>query len=335
MRSKLRTLGKRLWGFIEAPQPLSAPGVQMPALGADAGLASVGLPGALPPLPVREIQLTRPIDDPNMWARTAMYDAPAAVDVERCQKEIDAIYGTTRGGEPIMKLVWNGDRRYWHELFMSWDATGKPNAPVVKRPRVRFKALRDKNDKLIRDVFPPRWLILVRLEPEQYPNYAMESWIWDPAARRAKCMRPDTPPSVYWLWFATIAKHNDHCCSTARKHQYKCYGEYAPPQFIYDFLGSQKRADEAAGLKFNPFEAIDQSMISELEAGCNGYEYEIQQLAIEHEIYVENPMALIGPAAAIRAGIDTPAKARQVVDEFYDRKKQEAASGKGERNLIQ
>lgn len=287
------------------------------------------------PLPAPEIRSIHPRDDPNEWARLPYYDPPADVDIQRCQREIDGIYGTTkeRGGETsIMKLVWNGDRRYWHELYMSWHADGKPNAPVVKRPRVRFKAQRDAKGKLIRDVFPPRWLILIRLEAEQYPNYAMESWIWDPAARTNKCMRPDTPPPVYWLWFATIARHNDHCCVTRAKLNYKCYGEYAPPSYIYDFIGEQKKADLAAGRRIGPFDKIDGAMISQIEANCNGYEYEIRQLEMEREIYMEAPMALIGPAAAIKAGIDTPKKARAAVDEFYKRKIQEAASQKGETN---
>lgn len=270
-----------------------------------------------------------PMDDPHVWLSSPAYDPPASVDIARCQKEIDSIYGTTveRGGEKsIMKLVWNGDRKYWHELYMSWHSNGQPNAPAFPRPRVRFKTFRDKHGKIIRDVFPPRWLILTRLEPEQFPNYTQESWVMDRTMRVFKQIRPDEPPPVYWLWFATIAEHNDHCCGTADSNRLKCFGKYAPPEYIYENLRNQRKADAEQGIKQSPFEMVNESFINEIENDMNGYKMEVAKLQIDAEISIENPWATIGPKAAMKLGIHTTKDARKLVSDYYDKKLQDISS---------
>lgn len=276
------------------------------------------------------IDMLSPMDDPNAWLSSPAYEAPSSVDIARCQAEIDRIYGTTkeRGGErSIMKLVWNGDRKFWPELYMSWDALGRPNKPATKRPRVRFKTLRDAHGRIERDVFPPRWLILTRLEREQFPNYAAESWVMDAGMRVFKQIRPDEPPPVYWLWWTTIAEHTVHCCGTADENNMKCFGRYASPEYIYEQLRQQKAADEEQGLH-NPFEQIDEAMIRGIENDTNGYAMEIKKLKIESEISIENPWAMIGPKAAMKLGINTTEKARKLVTDYYDKKFQDASSDK-------
>lgn len=281
--------------------------------------------------PVDSKQNLHPLDDPQVWLDHPLHQPPAGVDVARCQREIDSIFGVTRDNQPIIKLVWNGDVSFWLEYFMSWDATGRPNAPAVKRPRVKFKNFRDRFGKLIRDVFPPRFLLLARLEPEQYADaYQRESYFFAPEIGAMKQIRPDEPPPVYYLWYATIARHDEFCCQISKREQQFCYGKYAPPQFIYESLHAQKKAQEIQNIKYSPFERIDGDLIRQFENYQNGYRYEVARLKVESEIYVENPMALIGPHAAQRAGIDTPQKARQVVKEYYDRQLQRAEKSTGE-----
>ena len=266
------------------------------------------------------------LDDPDEWLREPAYAAPAEIDIIQAQKEIDAMMGTTRNGESIYKLVWNGDKNFWYQFFMEWDGSGQPSAPVTLRPRVRYKALRDPvTRKLIRDVFPPRWLVLTRIEKEQYAEtWARESWVWAHEINAPKLIRPDEPPPVFWVHFATIGTHSNYCCRTKEKNQELCFGEYAPPRALYPVLGEQKRADAAAG-NLSPFEKVNPSFISELEDLQTGYRLELEELQVEARIALANPMAAIGIEASMRAGIDTPAQAEKFIKEFYDRQIQEQA----------
>lgn len=265
-----------------------------------------------------------PLNDPIEWALEPAYLAPAEVDVERCQKEINSIYGTTRGGEPILKLAWSGDRTLWHEVFMQWNALGKPTAEPVRRPRLRYKTIRDEHGRFVRDVFPPRWLILSRLEPEQYAEtYRRESYFFDPELRCDKQIRPDEPPKVYWLWFATVASHNGHCCATARKNRELCYGKYAPPGEVYETIGRQKIADEKQKLH-SPFEKVSGNLLTQIENRHNNYFYEVAKLKAEAEIYIENPLALIGTQAAYAKDL-SPKQAREIVKDYYEKQISQAA----------
>lgn len=266
------------------------------------------------------------LDDPDEWLREPAYAAPAEIDIQIAQKEIDDMMGTTRNGESIYKLVWNGDKSYWHQYFMEWNGSGQPSAPVTLRPRVRYKALRDPaTNKLIRDVFPPRWLILTRIEKEQYAEtWAKESYIWAHEINAMKQIRPDEPPPVFWVWYATIATHSNYCCRTKEKQQLLCHGEYAPPRAMYPILGEQKKADAAAG-NLSPFEKVDPTFLSEAEDLNAGYRLEMEELRVEARIALANPMGFLGVEASARAGIETHAQAEQAVKEFFDRQIQEQA----------
>lgn len=266
------------------------------------------------------------LDDPDEWLREPAYTAPAEIDISQAQKEIDDMMGTTRNGESIYKLVWNGDKSYWHQFFMEWDVTGRPSAPVTLRPRVRYKILRDPvTKKFIRDVFPPRWLLLTRIEKEQFADtWRDESFVFAPEIGCKKQIRPEEPPPVFWVWYATIAEHNGYCCSTKEKNQELCYGTYAPPRALYPVLGEQKRADAAAGM-LSPFEKVHPSFLSESEDLNAGYRLEMAELEVEERIALANPLGAIGIEASLRAGIETPAQAEKYIKEYYDRQKQELA----------
>jgi len=264
-----------------------------------------------------------PLDDPEAWRKVSADKPPSDVDIVAAQKWIDSMMGTTRNNGSIYKLVWNGDRDYWYQFFMKWNAFGQPDGPVVKRPRVRYKVVRDANGRPVRDVFPPRWLILTRLEPEQYADsWKRESYVFAPEIGCDKQIRPDEPPPVFWMWYMTIAAHSDYCCATAQKNKEMCYGKYADPYFAKDILENQRAADLAAG-NMSPFEKVDGSWITEIEDQNHGYTLEMAELQAEAEISIENPMALLGVTGSMKAGIDDPKQARQIVKEFYDRQIQE------------
>jgi hypothetical protein len=268
-----------------------------------------------------------PLDDPQVWLSTPCYEPPANVNIENAQKWINSIIGTTRDNQPICKLVWNGDRSYWYEFFMQWNNIGQPTAGVVPRPRIRYKIKRDPaTGQFLSDVFPPRWVLLFRLEPEQYADgWKKESYVWAPEINCFKQIRPDEPPKVFWLWFATLAEHSDYCCATAAKVPAKCYGKYVEPYFAQDLLEIQGAAMQAEGTR-NPYAKIGRDFIRLAEDENNGYRFELQELKIESEIYAENPYALLGIHASLKAGIENEKQAKQMVKEFYDREIQTVAA---------
>jgi hypothetical protein len=252
-----------------------------------------------------------------------MHEPPSDVDVAACQKTINEIFGTTadRGhGTEIIKLVWSGDRRFWEGFFMEWYGNGKPCADLVLRPRYRYGQISDTNGKLIRDIFPPRWLLLARLEPEQYEaTWWRESYFWDPGISARKQIRVDEPPPVFWLNHSIIAEHRNGCCARRRK----CFGEYASPQKMFEVLRQEKLAIDKEGAR-RPYEKVDADSITAVNDIANGYRHELRNLQAEAQVMVENPLALIGLAGMI-AKDPTHAAARQRVEDFYKRKEDELA----------
>jgi hypothetical protein len=266
-----------------------------------------------------------PLDDQQIWLNEPMFAHPAHVDIKRAQADIDAIIGVTRDNQPIMKLVWNGDRNYWLEYFMEWNSIGQPTAPAFKRPLVRYKAFRDINKKLVRDVFPPRWLILARIEREQYFDvWKDDSYFFAPEINGFKQIRPDVPPKDFYLWFATIAKHNDYCCETAEHKGNRCYGQYADPSFFLPYLGEQKRAIEKTGAKNNPFAELDADDFRYIQDENTGYNEEIAQLEIDAQIYMENPYALLGLIPSLKAEVSGK-QAEQIVRDYFDKELNETS----------
>ena len=265
------------------------------------------------------------LDNPDIWRQEPAYQAPSNVDIIQAQKWIDSMMGVTRDNQSIYKLVWNGDRRYWYQFYMRWNGLGQPVGAVTRRPQVRYKALRNRTTKkLIRDVFPPRWLIMTRLEPEQYAGtWKQESYVFSHEINAYKQIRPDVPPKVVWLWYSTIADHSDYCCATAEKNQVKCYGKYAGPHHARELLEAQRAADLRAGMR-SVYEQVDPTFVSEMENERAGYLSELEQLKIEAHIFMENPMALIGLQGSLRTDMSLK-QARQRVKEYFDNEQQKLA----------
>lgn len=258
-----------------------------------------------------------PYDNPDVWRRSAAYDPPSNVDIEREQAAINMIGGTTRNGEPIFKLVWNGDHRFWDGYYMRWTIAGQPIGDLKRRPRIRYKVLRDADGRVVRDSFPPRWLLLTRLEPEQFAKgWKNESWVYDASIGRKKMIRPDEPPKVFWLWFMTIAKHTDYCCAKAEKEQRICYGKYVPPSFAHSALAQQVKADEQQG-KRNPFADISSQTITYLHDLNTGYRQEMAEMQAMKDIYIEHPYALLGLGAMQAIGDKGIQYARNLVKEHF------------------
>lgn len=272
------------------------------------------------------LQPLSPLNNPTIWQRYPAYEPVAEardVDVAACQKTINEICGTTvdRGqGNEIFKLVWNGDKRFWLDFFLEHYGDGKPSAPLVFRPRYKWGQITDVYKKLVRDVFPPRWILLTRLEPEQYAHtWYKDSHYWDPGYRCWKQVRPINPPPVYWMNYAIVAEHRNGCCARNRK----CFGEYAHPETYFEVLRLEKIATDKQG-KRNPFEKVDADAVRAMNDQANGYLYEMKELQIEAEVMVANPMAAIGLAAAVSTDA-TFATAQARVKDFYDRQIDELA----------
>lgn len=281
----------------------------------------IGITGGanLAPLVIALKPIIHPLDDPAAWLNNPAYEAPQSVDIPLWQKKIDAVVGVTRDNRSIVKLVWTGDVAFWHEYFMAWDGLGEPIGAAKKRPRVRYKILRDASGNFVRDVFPPRWLLLARLEPEQYAaTYKQESYMFAPEIGRRKQIRPDEVPKVYWLFHALLAKHNGYCCRKAESGGCRCFGIYAPPtQFDLDALGEQRRAAERQNILNNPFAAVSMDYARFANEQFCGYAEELRRLEVEARIFSLNPFGLIGAKPDL-----TETQARQRVVEYYERKKE-------------
>jgi hypothetical protein len=235
--------------------------------------------------------------------------------------------GTTRNDESIYKLIWNGDRqvlvRVLHVLGCSREAHVRTDA-AAEDPLQGF-AGSDHPQADQRRVSRRGGYCSHASSPSSTPTPGRpESWVWDPNLKRKKQIRPDVPPEVFWVWYATIGAHNGTCCAVKQKNWDKCFGAYAPPQFAEGLLGIQKRADAAGGTR-SVYEKVDPTFVSEVEDENNGYLLEMAEMEVEEQIYTENPLALIGVHASLKAGLDDPQRARQFVKDYYDRQKQELA----------
>lgn len=134
-------------------------------------------------------------------------------------------------------------------------------------------------------------------------------------------IRPDAVPDVFWVLFHIVASHSAYCCAQSHRDQHMCYGKYASPYSAQKLLEGQRAADLAIGNRA-PFEKIDGSFVSAIEDEYNGYANEMAALQVESEIFTENPMALLGIEASLRAGVNAK-EAQRIVTEHYDREKQE------------
>lgn len=215
-----------------------------------------------------------PLDDQKLWLSTPAYDSPISpAEHEVIQKEIDSIIGTTRGGKSICTLVWNGDVNVWKELYDDWDAYGWPIGGLKKRPWVCYRSVFNSRDEFVRDAFVPRFILLTRLEPEQYAEtWKATAFFWCPERKRKVQLKPTTIPTDFYLWFRTIADHRLGCCQIAAREDRACYGYYVYPRQCLEELRQIRRGMDAAQMPENhPFDSPDVISVRIRERSTNNY----------------------------------------------------------------
>lgn len=249
---------------------------------------------ALAPVAAMDLAL----NDPNTWEKYQAFEEPLSPEeIENVQKDIDAIVGQTRDNKSIAKLVWNGDVRYWKVLHDAWDTAGEPIS-TYKRPQILYKAVFD-GEIYLHDAFPPRWLILTRLEPEQYAaDWARESMFLHPDLGKMVQILPSECPKERHLYYMTIATHVNECCQRAAEQNRNCFGLYAHPRACLDELRRARRSLEAAGMwESHPFDSPDMWTRRERERGNHNYiENALKQFRLQRERAIEEtPFAITSP----------------------------------------
>lgn len=207
------------------------------------------------------------LNNPQAWLREPMFEAPESSDkIASIQREIDSIVGVTRDNESIIKIVWNGDRRYWKSYFSSWDSCGQ-GKELIQRPIVCYRRSTDINGQKF-DAFPPRWLLITRIEAEQFAdNYAETCYVYDPELNLKIQIKPTTMPKVMWVWFETVAEHTPFCCTEQYRMNEMCYGLYAPPEKVLHTLRQMTEGMDKSGFTgANPFAPLAQIAEKQLNA---------------------------------------------------------------------
>jgi hypothetical protein len=132
-------------------------------------------------------------------------------EVAAFQRLIDDVAGT-RNGRPINKLVWAPDELRWYPHRMEHPAPGY-TLPIFYYG----------NDAEGNKVAAPRWVLLERLDPEQYAatweqgRYSVyDGSVWD---WRGPC------PSERYVELRAHCYHDGHCCP-CHGAECKCMGEY-------------------------------------------------------------------------------------------------------------
>lgn len=235
------------------------------------------------------------LDNPRNWIEDPLFEAPEpAFVVRHVQDEIDSIVGLTRDNQSIARVVWAGDRTYWKKYHTNWTATGQPVGPLAERPQLLWKTITEKG-QAVRDIFPHRWMLVTRIEPEQFvPLWKRDSRKWCNERNCWVQVLPETPPSEYWLWYMTIAEHDEFCCQQAASRDDVCYGRYAHPRACIPALRDMRRGLEVAGVTQNdPFASPDVLMLRMREQANSNYaEQAIDQFVKRSQMLAEEaPLA--------------------------------------------
>lgn len=246
------------------------------------------------------LQKLHPLDDPNCWIKFPTHDAPLQpIEVASVQRDVDSIIGTTRDSRSIAVVVWNGDMRYWKQFHTDWNEVGQPIGEILKRPLVLYKSVFNERDEFIRDAFVPRWLLLTRVEREQYvPTWKRDTQAWDAARRCNIQVQPAEPPLEKYRWFQTIAEHNNLCCKLAAKNDVACWGFYAHPRSVLQNLRDIRKGMQVSNIRqSDPFASYDEVAAKVAENSTNNYEEQaMRQFRSQQERRAaEQPLTLVSP----------------------------------------
>ena len=265
-------------------------------------------PPAAPELGERALMPTTALslDNPQAWLRYQAFEPPISWDeIAQVQKEIDAVIGTTRENQSIAKLVWNGDVRFWKEFHDRWNINGQPIGDTYKRPHVLYQSVYNSHDIWQFDAFPPRFLILTRLEPEQYADtWRVESMIWHPDIQKMVQILPAECPPVRHMWFMTIGHHVAGCCQRAAAEEHNCYGKYVHPRACLEELKRIRASMEAEGIwESHPFDSpADVKTRLEREIGNHDYIAEaLHKFKEQRDRAIdETPLAVASPGEFLK-----------------------------------
>lgn len=177
---------------------------------------------------------------------------PRSVNVEKFQKQIDKIVGTTIDGKPIVRLNWSWNSREW--IAGEW------------RAKYRFMTVEVPGG--IVDICPPRWVLEDRNEPGQYwQAWEAGRWFTNPDDGSRIDLRGEPPREGWYSYCDLIADHDagKACCNYLfETEQRRCWGYYREPaQIDLDKLA------EAVYLRnqdkeVNPNEPLSNEILAEL-----------------------------------------------------------------------
>lgn len=213
------------------------------------------------------------LNNEKQWINAMTMDAPeSAEELASVQKTVDSILGKGRDNKSIAQVVWNGDRNFWKEIYIDWGIDGKP-LPPIKRPHLLYKTVFNVYDKFVRDIFVPRYIVLTRIEPEQYvEDWAEQVMFFCPERRVRVPYRPLTPPAEYFVWFKTIAHHNEYCCRKTARTGATCFGQYASPSAFVEEARQIRKGMEFSKLpEHSPFDSPDKIARKLRESQVNNY----------------------------------------------------------------
>lgn len=271
-----------------------------------------------------------PLDDLESWGKDFTYEPPMPkVKVDEWQKRFDRVFGRNKRNESIVKLVWSGDRRYWHKFFYDWDAYGK-GTKVEERPLVLWKKIDLPNGDYV-DLFPPRWMILMRIEPEQYAKqWKAESWVMDPnrgaftvnpatgapmRAGQMKQIRDDNPPSVFWEVWGVIGEHDAFCCEA---FEGECFGAFRQPQDKdLETLHELRKAWESGHQ--SPYEALNPKTEAEIVSYVKEYyRQQYQKMPASVDLILETANDFLAPLVDFSGQSYTDREKKEIVKNAFN-----------------
>ncbi len=163
--------------------------------------------------------LIKPQDGAERWHSNE--PRPSNFDVAAYQKRIDDLVGT-RDGRPIIKLAWGPEELRW-----------RPHPHGTKPHGYTFPIFIAYHDAEGNEVSAPRWVLLERIEPEQYAptweasRYSMyEGSLWDWSG---PC------PVERYVELKAWCYHDGKCCPCLGNEckcgpeYFHCWGRYLEP----------------------------------------------------------------------------------------------------------
>lgn len=194
--------------------------------------------------------LRHPIfDHEDKWVSAGIHVAPTDFDQKRYQKQIDKICGLSSEGYSIVRVKWAWECR--KRINSEWDEFGNATKSEWRQTYCALTLPVDENDTV--DIAPPRWVLEMRYEPEQYEHsWELTRYRHDALSCRrchnrtvglvensTSCVQRDLagpPPREGWYAalpkIGVVAEHNrdGKCCQSLwDEDRQVCWGRYRIP----------------------------------------------------------------------------------------------------------